>query len=340
MTTLRELYEFSIRYGAALDPRGPAGLRAVLEDRRREYEDLPPAERPHFDRERLRNPFGDVRIALGPDDAPLEAVVLGIDIGVAEILLADHLRRRGTRVDAVVAHHTPNSGVAPNLAYDIMDVNVDMLTLHGVPLEDARAVIGPYVDDRWRNNEDWHRQGPTTAEQLGFPLACIHTPADYAFEVGIAAVLDAARPRTAGEAVEALMVIPEVQSAARFGAFPRVMSGDPSWPFGRYHVKGGGGKIFPPGAYPLLGAAGLNTVVQIGCTPAHARAAAEAGVAIVRVPHAACDNFGINLLLDAAARELGPLRVIGCAAFERIEHGGTPLGDLVAGAMAARGAPW
>jgi hypothetical protein len=340
MTTLRRLYEFSIRYGAALDPRGADGLRRVLEDRRREYESLPPVERPHFDRERLRNPFGDVRIALGPEDDALETVLLGIDIGVAELLLADHLRRRGTRVDAVIAHHTPNSGVAPNLAHDIMDVNVDMLTGRGVSLEDARSVIEPYVHDRWLNNEDGHRQGPTTAELLGLPLACIHTPADYAFEVAIGAVLDAARPRTTGAAVEALMVIPEVQSAARGGAFPRVMSGDPSWPFGAYHVKGGGGKIFPPGAYPLLGAAGLNTVVQIGCTPTHARAAGEAGVAIVRVPHAACDNFGINVLLDAAGRALGPLNVIGCAGFERISHDGTPLGELVAGAMATRGAPW
>ena len=80
--------------------------------------------------------------------------------------------------------------------------------------------------------------------------------------------------------------------------------------------------------------------MQIGCTPAHARAAEAAGVAIVRVPHAACDNFGINLLLDAAARALGPLGVIGCAAFERISHSGTPLGRLVAAAMDARGAPW
>jgi hypothetical protein len=96
------------------------------------------------------------------------------------------------------------------------------------------------------------------------------------------------------------------------------MSGDESWPLGRYMVKGGGGRIFPPGAYPLLGAAGINTVIQIGCGAAHARAAHEGGVCIVRVPHAACDNIGINRWLDDAIRELGPLEVIGCAGFERI----------------------
>ncbi|MGH2353327.1 MAG: hypothetical protein ACRDI2_05570 [Chloroflexota bacterium] len=315
---LRELYELSIRLGMAMDVRGEAGLRRVLEERRREYEALLAHERPFFDVERLRNPFGDVRIAYGPDDAELQTVLLGIDISVQELLLADHLRRHGRRVDAVIAHHTPNSGVAPNLAYDIMDVNVDMLVAQGVPREDAEGVIKPYVDERWRNNEDFHRQGPATAAQLGIPLICIHTPADYAFEVGIRQVLEAEQPRTTGDVVRALLTIPEVQSAARFGAWPRVMSGDPSWPVGRFCVKGGGGKIYPPGAYPLLGKAGVNTVVQIGCGQAHPRAAQEAGVAIIRVPHAACDNFGINLLLDDIVRELGPLDVLGCAGFERI----------------------
>jgi hypothetical protein len=65
----------------------------------------------------------------------------------------------------------------------------------------------------------------------------------------------------------------------------------------------------------------VNTVIQIGCGPEHARVAQEAGVTIVRVPHAACDNIGINLLLDAVIATQGPLNVIACGAFERISRG-------------------
>jgi hypothetical protein len=43
-------------------------------------------------------------------------------------------------------------------------------------------------------------------------------------------------------------------------------------------------------------------------------------MAIVRIPHAACDNIGINLLLDAVAQIHGPLDVVGCGAFERISR--------------------
>ncbi len=320
---LRALYDHSIRYAARLDLRGADGLQRVLEQRRHEYDALPAWQRETYDLERLTNPFGDVRLAYSPtdpDELEIRTILLGIDISPAELLLADRLKQRGVPIDAVVAHHTPNAGIAFNLAHDIMDVNVEMLTARGVSQADAGRVIRPYVHERWLNNEDFIRRGVDTASQLGLPFGCIHTPADYAFEQGISEVVDAHQPKTTGEVVRALMTIPEVQSAAHFGAFPRVMSGDETWPLGRYMVKGGGGRIFPPGAYPLLGAAGINTVIQIGCGTAHARAAQEAGVSIIRVPHAACDNFGINLWLDDAIRELGPLQVIGCAAFERIVH--------------------
>jgi hypothetical protein len=323
---LRDLYETSIRLGTALDPRGAPELEQILEGRRREYEALPDWERPYFDRERLRNPFGDVRIAYSPrapEDVDLDTVLLGINIGVPELLLADRLRAGGTRIDAVIAHHTSGVGVAASLRRDIMAVNIDYLVNEGVPREEAERSINAYIHEGWLNLEDSHRIGPDTARLLGFPLACIHTPADYYIGEGIRPVLEAAAPRTAGDVARALYALPEVQGAAlAAGAGPRVMSGDDDWPAGRIMFKFGGGRILPPDAYTLLGEAGVNTVVQIGCTPAHARVAQEAGVAIIRVPHAAADNLGINLLLDDVERTHGRLEVVPCNGFERIERTG------------------
>jgi hypothetical protein len=318
---LRELYETSIRLGIALDVRGEAALQALLEERRREYEALPERHKPYFDLERLRNPFGDVRIANGPDDVELHTIILGINIGVQELLLADRLRATGTRIDAVIAHHTSGIGVAASLRRDIMAVNIDYLITEGVPRDAAERCIDAYIHDNWLNLEDFNRIGPDTARLLGFPLACIHTPADYYIGEGIRPVLEATAPHTAGEVTDALYDIAEVQGAAlASGAGPRLMSGEADWPAGRIMFKFGGGRILPPDAYPLLGEAGVNTVIQIGCGPAHARAAHEAGVAIVRMPHAAADNLGINLLLDAVEREHGPLNVIPCNYFERIRR--------------------
>ena len=80
---LIDLVETSVELGTALDPRGPEALRAQMERRRREYEELPAWQQPYYNRERFRNPFGDVRIANGPAETELRAVLLGIDIHLA-----------------------------------------------------------------------------------------------------------------------------------------------------------------------------------------------------------------------------------------------------------------
>ena len=318
---LRDLYETSVRLGTALDVRGAAALQQQLERARRAFEALPDWQKPYFDQERLHNPFGDTRIVNGPDDVELDTVLLGIDIGVPELLLADRLRSQGRPIDAVIAHHTTGMGLAPSLVHDFMPVAIDFLAAEGVARPDAERVIDAYVEEKWQNLEDSHRIGPDTARLLGFPLACIHTPADYFIGEGLRPAIQEAEPRTVDDVVRALYTIPEVQSAARItGAGPRIMSGAWDWPAGRLLLKFGGGYILPPEAYTLLGKAGVNTVVQIGCLPPHARAAEEAGVAIVRVPHAACDNVGINLLLDEVERVHGRLHVIGCHAFERVRR--------------------
>jgi hypothetical protein len=64
-------------------------------------------------------------------------------------------------------------------------------------------------------------------------------------------------------------------------------------------------------------ATGVDTVVQLNCSPAQVRAAQEAGVAVVRHPHAAMDNIGINLLFDKIEAEYGPLEAVPCNSFER-----------------------
>jgi hypothetical protein len=241
---------------------------------RQEYDALLEWQKPYFDQERYRNPFGDVRILVGPDDVELDTVLLGINIHVPELLLADYLRRSGRRVDAVIAHHTNGIGYPRTLLNDIMLVNIEYLVAQGVPRAAAERCILDDMATRLREHEDAHRIGPDTARLLGLPLACIHTPCDYFIRIGIQRGLDDAQPATVGDLVAALMGIPEFQSAAREArAFPTIMSGDPDWPVGRLLVKSGGGFLLPVEAYTMLGQAGVNTAVHIGCTPAHARAA-------------------------------------------------------------------
>jgi hypothetical protein len=269
---LRQLCDASVQLGIALDVRGEAALRRQMEQARLVFEALPEWQEPYFDTERLRYPFGDVRVLNGPEDVELHSVLLGINIGISDFLLARELHASGTRIDAVIAHHP--TGIAPSQVQDYMPVSIDYLVAEGVPRADAEDCIRRYIREKLQHLEDNYRVGPDTAKLLGFPFACIHTPADYYMRVGVRTAFAAHPPETPLEAVRALLTIPEVDSAARIsGAVPRVMSCDPSRPIGRVLLTFGGGYILPPEAYHLLGKAGVNTVVQIGCSPAHAQAA-------------------------------------------------------------------
>ncbi len=322
MVTLRDLYETSIEIGRELDPRGQAAVDRQLRQRRDEFDALPAWEQALYDRERFRNPYGDVRISNGPDDTPIRTALVGINMHVKEMLLGIQLAARGRPFDAYISHHTNSVGISASLVDDFMEINADYLIWEGVPEDEARACVAADMADRLREHEDMHRIGPDTAKLLGYPLACIHTPVDFGHRQFINALFAREKPQTVGDIVELMLTIPEMQEAARIGAPPQIMTGDPAQPAGRIHAKFAGGYAHTPSAYPLLAKAGVNTVVQVSAGAGTVAACREHGLAIVRLPHYATDNIGQNLLLDELMRRLEPFEVIPCNYFGRVDRAG------------------
>ena len=102
--TIREIYELAVQKGKENDPRGIEAVEQELERLRRDYEELKPAEKEVFDLERLRNPYADTRVLYGDLDTNVERAMVGIDIEVGEILLADRLREKQPSIG-----HCPSS---------------------------------------------------------------------------------------------------------------------------------------------------------------------------------------------------------------------------------------
>ncbi len=317
--TLRKLYETAIQLGMGLDFRGEAALNKELASRREEFEALPDWRKPYFDRERLRNPYADCRIVNGPDDAELNTVLLGINIQMPEFLLAGHLRDKGTRIDALVAHHTTGTGVGRSHVYDIMSANIDIFQREGVLRAEAERIYRPLMEQAWQVYDDIpNRMAPDMAKFFDFPMIQIHAPTDLYHGKAIDDVFTEARPETLEDVLCALMTIPEMQSAARIGAEPRIVVGEAGRRAGRILHQELGGWGWPADAYPLLAEAGVDTVLLVGLGPGVQEAIRKAGMGAVRIPHAAVDNLGINLFLDEVECRLGPLNVIPCNYFERI----------------------
>ena len=94
--TLREIYEFAIRKGFEVDPRGRDALEQKLKALKADYEKMPDREKEVFDEDRLTNPFGDTRIVCGDPNREVKRVMVGIDIHGQEIL-APGLRMKCNR---------------------------------------------------------------------------------------------------------------------------------------------------------------------------------------------------------------------------------------------------
>ena len=98
---LADMYAAAVRKGMQTDPRGP-GVQRALDAARKAYDALPEARRWEFDAETLTNPFVDCRILVGDPEIEVRRILVGIDIGVGEVLLADRLRERGQPIDLIL----------------------------------------------------------------------------------------------------------------------------------------------------------------------------------------------------------------------------------------------
>ncbi len=102
---LKELYEFVIEEGMKEDPRGQVAAKDVLKKNKETLKELKASDKKYFDNESLVNPYADSRILNGSGEQEIKTMLLGIDMEVGEIVLADRLNDKGKKIDLVVAHH-------------------------------------------------------------------------------------------------------------------------------------------------------------------------------------------------------------------------------------------
>ncbi|MDO5861274.1 MAG: hypothetical protein Q4Q58_00470 [Thermoplasmata archaeon] len=299
-----EAYELAIKTGMSKDPRPESEVRRVLDEARREYDSADEGERELFDRERLWNPYHDCRFSYGAEEAreaEAESMMWGIDIGTGEVLLADRLREKGRRIDAIVAHHPLGSSRV--LFPQVMDMQADMYHSEGVPINVSEAIMRPRTDEALRNIMGVnHNQAVDAARLLGIPLFNVHSAADNMVQDYLTRLFESRGPRTLGDIVDILMAEPEYREAAKSNARPKIMVGSKGSRCGRVMCKMTGGTSGPKEMYEALCRAGVGTVVGMHFPESHYDAAREAHVNLVVSGHMPSDSLGINLICDVWER--------------------------------------
>lgn len=297
MMQLGEIYRLAVDMGCKADPRGMEAVEKELAASAKIWQKLDEEEKEFFDIERLKNPYPDTRILLGEEDTPIHSVLVGIDMEVGEVLLADQLQTRGTDIDLILSHHPEGKALA-RLA-DVMHLQKGHLSAYGVPANIAYPIMEERIAEIDRAfAPSNHYRAVDAAALLGFNFACVHTPADNLATEYIRNFLQVREEESLADVIKSLKTIPEYHIAAKRGAGPRILNGDSNCPLGQAYVDFTGGTSGPDENIKALVRAGVNTVVCMHIPEKNLKTAKEYHLNVILAGHMSSDSLGMNLLLD------------------------------------------
>ena len=221
----------------------------------------------------------------------IRRVLVAIDVGVAELLLA-----RNLDCDAVIAHH-PAGGRARLDGYKVFLRHIGQLKTAGVPEQIARQAVQPKLRVlELQHHPDNYDQTPSAAKKLGLPLVSVHSPCD---EIGRKMIQNALKGLDEDSTVKDV-----VSRIARFPEFRKAISkieirlGSQGRKAGKIAVSHA---AYTNGGYEIAKTYfqnGIGTLSYIHIAePDLTRLANEASGNLIVLGHIASDWLGINVLL-------------------------------------------
>ena len=311
---IEEVYNLTIQMGIDSDFRGKEGVNGLLERKRKAYEKLTDKEKEEFDKEALTNPYLDSIIYHIAEDREIKRVLVGIDIGPAEILMVKEMEE----IDLVIAHHPLGKGLA-HLA-DVMDLQCDVLNSYGVPINIAEGLMEERIGEVARGvNASNHQRTVDAARILRVNLMNSHTPCDNLAAKFLKDKIEQANLERIEDLMNLLKEIPEYKEAVKIGAGPRVFVGKPERRCGKIALTElTGGAEGSPKLYEKMAQAGIGTVVGMHMSEEHKKEAEAANLNVVIAGHISSDSLGMNLFLDELEKK--GIEVIPCSGLTRVSR--------------------
>lgn len=316
MLTIKQIYNLAINLGVKNDLRGQSLVKRKLERINKQYKELPEAKKAEFDQERLCNPFSDTRY-FGNPAKKINRILAGIDIDVAELLLAKELERAGKPIDLILAHHPTGPALAG--LHEVMDLQVELMAKYGVPINIAENLTHIRMSEVARGLSPVnHNRVIDAAKLLGMDIMCCHTPSDNLvanyLEKEIKKQLK--NIETVGELLDLLKKIPEYKEAMKYKAGPRLFTGKESNYAGKIALTEiTGGTEGSKEIYQHFAAAGIGTIVGMHIKEDNRLEAEKSHINIVIAGHMSSDSIGMNLFLDELVKR--GIEVITCSGLIR-----------------------
>ncbi len=314
---LKEIYRLAIQKGMEADLRPQRDVKAVLAEAKEEYEGLKGKDKPYFDKDRLFNPYADTRVLVGNEEKEVKRVLVGIDMEVGEVLLADRLTEKGKKIDLLIAHHPDGKALAE--LHQVMALQEDLMYGLGVPINIAQGIMGERIADVGRGLMPLnHNKAVDAAKVLNLPFMCVHTPTDNLVTLYLQKMLDGEKPKTLGEIVDLLNEVPEIQEDRKIGPGVRIIVGSAKNKTGKIFVDMTGGTSGSEKSYEQLARAGVGTIVCMHMPEGHRKKAQEFHINVVNAGHISNDSLGVNLFLDELEKR--GIEIVPCSGLIRVSR--------------------
>jgi len=311
---IKDIQNLAIKMGIESDFRGKEGMSKFLENKKKKFEKLSDEAKKDFDKDSLENPYLDSGIYNIAEDKEIKKVLVGIDIGPEEILIARELGD----IDLVIAHHPVGKGLA-QLA-DVMHLQCDVYNYYGVPINVAEGLMRERISEVARGvNASNHQRTVDAARLMNVSLINSHTPCDNLAAKFLKDYIENKKIETVGELIDILKEIPEYREAMKLGVGPKIFVGNPDNRCGKIALTEiTGGTEGSPKLYEKLAQAGVGTVVGMHISEEHKKEAEAANVNIVIAGHISSDSLGVNLFVDELEKQ--GIDIVSCSGFTRFSR--------------------
>lgn len=311
---IKDIQNLSIKMGIEADFRGKDGVQKLLDSKNKRFANMSEKERVDFDKDALENPYLDSGIYNVSDDKEIKKVLVGIDVGPEEILIARELGQ----IDLVIAHHPVGKGLA-QLA-DVMELQADVCNYYGVPINVAEGLMRERISEVARGvNSSNHQRTVDAAKLMKVNLMNSHTPCDNLAAKFLKDFIQDKKIETVGDLIDVLKEIPEYKEAMKIGVGPKIFVGSRENRCGKIALSEiTGGTEGSPKLYEKMAQAGVGTVVGMHISEDHKKEAELANVNIVIAGHISSDSLGVNLFMDELEKQ--GIEIVPCSGFTRFSR--------------------
>jgi putative NIF3 family GTP cyclohydrolase 1 type 2 len=312
--TIQEIYNLAIKMGIESGFRKKNEIEKMLNRLKEKYEKMEQEEKQEFDLERLKNPYSDTRILFGSPEKKVKKVLVGVDIDGEELLLADKFGD----IDLVLSHHPKGKALAG--LDDVMQLQIDILTQYGIPVNIAEKLLKKRIEEVARGIAPVnHNRTVDMAQHLNLPFLSVHTPTDNLVAKFVEKKLKKDKPIFLEEVIKSLKEIPEYKEATIIGAGPKIFVGSPESRCGKIVLTEiTGGTEGSSEIYEKLAQTGAGTIISMHQSEKHREEAEKANINVIIAGHISSDNIGINLFLDELEKK--EIKIIPCSGLIRISR--------------------